>query len=367
MRAGSSIIGTCALAALLGLAAVGTCANVNAAPNDQVYTVGNYPVDAEAKNAVAAKKKALADGQQAAFRSLLKRVVPVTSYDRIKRLSALKSADFFAGVSVRSERNSRTRYIASLDFSFRPDSVRAVLRQEGIPFVDEQARKVIVVPVVLNAQGRLETGAGGRTWRGIWKSLDLKHTLTPITLESANAKLNADIVAQLLQDGAVAARLLADEYGEPYVIVAIAEPDVAAKRLNVTLVGTDAVGPVYLARTYRVFDGDTGYSMELAAVVGQGVLEGRWKAHKLGQTAAAQGPQIALQAQYSSFAEWRDMRQRLLRVPGVNDVRIGAESAQAANLTLRHPGGANGLAGALYSQGLALTGGAGGLVLRFGY
>ena len=40
-----------------------------AAPNDEVFTVGNYPVDAGAANAVAAKQKAMADGQQAAFRS----------------------------------------------------------------------------------------------------------------------------------------------------------------------------------------------------------------------------------------------------------------------------------------------------------
>ncbi|MGI9403024.1 MAG: DUF2066 domain-containing protein, partial [Hyphomicrobium sp.] len=57
----------------------------SAALGEGVYTVGNYPVDAQAKNAVAAKKKALAEGQQAAFRSLLKRVVPVTAYDRLKR------------------------------------------------------------------------------------------------------------------------------------------------------------------------------------------------------------------------------------------------------------------------------------------
>ena len=105
-----------AVAALLAPLAV----PLRAAPNDEVYTVGNYPVDARAANAVAAKEKALADGQQAAFRSLLKRVVPVTDHDRLKRLASLKSSDFFEGVSVRSERNSSTRYIASLDFPSAP-------------------------------------------------------------------------------------------------------------------------------------------------------------------------------------------------------------------------------------------------------
>ncbi len=92
--------------------------------------------------------------------------MPVTAYDRLKRLSALKSSGFLEGVSVRSERNSSTRYIASLDFSFRADSVRTVLQQEGIPFVEEQAREVIVVPVVRNADGngrhRLPPPARGR-------------------------------------------------------------------------------------------------------------------------------------------------------------------------------------------------------------
>ena len=93
---------------------------------DAVYTVGNYPVEATAANAVAAKDQALADGQQAAFRSLLKRLVPVTAYKQLTRVSDVKAGDLVSGVSVRSERNSATDYIASLDFSFQADAVRAL-------------------------------------------------------------------------------------------------------------------------------------------------------------------------------------------------------------------------------------------------
>lgn len=354
--------------AVLGAAVIGGLPGVaSAASNDTVYTVGNYPVDAEAENAVDAKNKALADGQRAAFRSLLKRLVPVTEYDHLKRLEALKSSDFFEAVSVRSERNSRTRYIASLDYGFRAQSVRAVLQQSGIPFVDEQAREIVVVPIVLNVQGAIDQGAAARGWREIWNSLDLEHTLTPIDLEKLKPDINADAVMQLLNGGRGAQSLLADAYGQPYVVAAIAKPDPATKRLQVTLVGTDAVGPLHLTRNYQVFDGDTGYTMELAAVVGQGVLEGRWKAHKTETGTAAMGPQIAVQAQYTSYGEWRNIRQRLLAVPGVNDVRIDAESAQAANLTLRYPGGPQELASVLYGQGLSLSGRAGSWILRSGY
>jgi len=355
------------MAAMAGAAAAAAPLCALAASNDEVYTVGNYPVDAQAANAVAAKEKALADGQRAAFRSLLKRVVPVTDYARLKRLSSLQSGDFFEGVSVRSERNSTTRYIASLDFSFRADSVRAVLKQEGIPFVEEQAREIIVVPLVRNTQGDVVKGAASRAWTDMWKSLDLEHTLTPIDLQSLKPEIHADTLKMLQEGRGGAERILAGEYGKPYVIVAIAEPDVAAKRLNVTLAGIDAVGPMALKRSYRVFDGDMGYAMELAAVVGQGVLEGRWKAIKTGIGGASHGTLVALQAQYASLAEWRQIRRELLDLAGVEDLRIEAETAQSANLTLRYPGSPQDLASALYGRGLSLQTGAGGLILRSDY
>ena len=357
----ASLAGAAVLAAWAPVLAV-----PNAARNDEVYTVGNYPVDAQAANAVAAKEKALTEGQQSAFRSLLKRVVPVTEYDRLKRLSSLRSSDFFEGVSVRSERNSSTRYIASLDFSFRADSVRAVLQQEGIPFVEEQAREVIVVPVVRDANGTVDAGAAARAWTGIWQSLDLEHTLTPLDLQRLKPEIHVDTL-KMLMEGRGGERILAGEYGKPYVVMAIAEPDAAAKRLNVTLVGIDAVGPLNLKRSYKVFDGDTGYAMELAAVVGQGVIEGRWKALKTGTGTVAHGEEVSIEARYASLGEWSDMRRLLLGLPGLNDLKIETESAQGAGLKLRYPGGATALAAALRGRGLYLESGGGGWVLRSGY
>ena len=61
----------------LAIAVLGPGLLAGAQAAETVFTVGNYPVEARADNAVAAKTQALADGQQAAFRSLLKRLVPV--------------------------------------------------------------------------------------------------------------------------------------------------------------------------------------------------------------------------------------------------------------------------------------------------
>src|SRR5437762_1841973 len=124
MRAGSARF---LCVALLGCCALLLPRPAGAASADEVYTVGNYPVDAQAANAVAAKEQALADGQQAAFRSLLKRLVPVTAYKQLSRVASLKAGDLISGVAVRSERNSSTDYIANLDFSFQADAIRAAL------------------------------------------------------------------------------------------------------------------------------------------------------------------------------------------------------------------------------------------------
>jgi len=353
---------TVAVACALALAGPSTAV----AADEEVYTVANYPVDAEAENAVTAKKKALADGQEAAFGSLLKRLVPVTEYDRLKRLSVLNSSDFFEGLSIRSERNSRTRYIATLDFSFRPQAVRGVLQQEGVPFVEEQATEIALVPVVLDAQGGIQGGQVSSTWTSVWRGLDLEHTLTPIELKALNPQTQADTLKKLANGDNSAGRALSSAYQSNLIIVAIAEPDPATRRLNVTLAGVDAAGPINLRRSYRVFDGDITYAMELAAVIGQGVIEGRWKSVKAGPGRSS-GMPVVLQAQYSSLAEWYDIRRQLLDLPGVEDLTIDAETASGANVSLRYPGGVNELASALSPRGLSLQGYGGGWVLRAGY
>ena len=124
------------LAVALGLGLAGHPA---AAEDTKVFVIGNYPVEARAADAVKAKEHAIADGQQAAFRSLLKRIVPVTSYNRLKQIRATPAGPLIEGFSVRSERNSATQYIASYDFSFQPAAVQQLLDSDGFELVRQQA------------------------------------------------------------------------------------------------------------------------------------------------------------------------------------------------------------------------------------
>ncbi len=326
--------------------------------SESVYTVSNYPVDARAQDAVAAKDRALADGQQAAFRSLLKRIVPVNAYGRLKSLRAVKAGDLVEGVAVRSERNSTTQYIANLDFTFSPQAVRALLRREGIPYVDAQATQTVVVPIVRGAQGAEAAGSPtAKLWLEAWSGLDLEHTLTPVRLGQPKAAPSADMLKRLIAGDANALRPIAAEFRSDFTLVALAEPDPGAKRLHVWLAGSDASGPILFKRSYRL-GGDTAYAMELAAVVALGILEGRWK-YKSGTGQALASPDTAetfeVVVEFRSRGQWEEMRARLDRIAGVEDVDVIALSTRNATLAMRFPGGAEQLAGAVEQQGMMLA------------
>jgi hypothetical protein len=336
----------------LSLLAAGA-AETRAASTDRVFTVGNYPVEARAENAVAAKDKALADGQQAAFRSLLKRLVPVTAYAQVRKLTAARAGDLVEGYRVRSERNSATEYIASLDFSFQPKAIRDMLRREGIAFTDEQAPALTVIPVRRTAaSGAFESEA---SWTNVWRGLDLEHALTPVKLQGLKKEIAPQTLDALANGDGGAMRGLAAAYGSELVLLAVAEQDNAAGRLNVTLSGRDAVGAFILQRAYRLDAGDPAYTSELAAVVSLRILEGRWKAIKSRrETAARDAVDLLIAVEFRGMSEWQEISRRLGATPGVEELEVAGLSARGARVTLRYARGAEALANALARQGLSL-------------
>ena len=59
--------------------------------------------------------------------------------------------------------------------------------------------------------------------------------------------------------------------------------------------------------------------------------------------------------EFASLPEWNDIRTRILDTQGAFDVAIGSVSARAADVTLRHSGGASALADAMAANGLTMT------------
>lgn len=337
---------------------------------EAVFTIGNYPVEATASNAVAAKERALTDGQQAAFRSLLKRLVPVTAYRRIAGLQSVKAGDLVAGVAVRSERNSSTQYIANMDFSFQPGAVRDLLRRQGVPFIDEQAPPITIIPIYQGAGGAAR--AASSVWLDAWRNLDRENSLTPFRVETLR-DISPDTIKSVVAGDAAALRSLAQAYGTTLVLLAIAEPEPAAQKLHVMLAGRDAVGAFTLKRTYRMPSDDPSYASELASVVALGTLEGRWKAIKAGsapggiEALSAHAEPVQITVEYRSLQQWQEIRRALAETPGVEDFQVGGLGARLAEVALRFPGGGSQLAATVARRGLEMRGSGASWVLRSSY
>ena len=362
-----------------------------AGKEDRVYVVGNFPVEARAGDAVEAKARAVAEGQQAAFRSLLKRIVPVTAYPRMAAVKGTKGGDLIDGVSVRSERNSSTEYIATYDFTFQAEAVRRLLDEANLPFFDRQAPQITLVPIYVAPKGQgasepFDETRGADAWLYAWKGLDLANTLTPVTLKPMGKELKADQVAALAAGDGTAARKLAADMRTETVVAAVLEPDLASRKIKVVLLGRDAVAPFVLRRTYRLEGPDLAFTAELAAVISLGVLEGRWKAINLRTVAPAPAPGFAsrprptpsperqpppvpvsrgeglpqadasfrISVEFRSMGEWEQISRQLAATPDVADLDVEGLSGRSARLTLRYPGGPQNLAIALAQQGLIL-------------
>jgi hypothetical protein len=215
-------------------------------------------------------------------------------------------------------------------------------------------------------------------WTNVWKGLDLDHALTPVKLEALKKGVAPEAVNALAEGDSGAIRSLVAAYGSERVILAVAEQDVAARKLNVTLTGRDAIGAFVLRRAYRVDAADPGYASELAAVVSLGIIEGRWKATKspagafassggadvpAGVRAPAGDTNMLIAVEFRGMSEWQEISRRLAATPGVEDLDVAGLSARGARVTLRYAEGAERLVDALAEQGLILRNTAGNWVL----
>ena len=414
------------LAALWTLpAAVLAVPGAHAAAQANIYKVAKYPVQAQAADAVTAKAQALADAQQGAFRSLLKRLVPVTAYMRLPKVPLARVQDMIAGFSVRSERNSSTEYLANYDFEFQPRAVREMLRSNGLFYVEDIAPPTVLVAaygaakegvaavasgvaakgvktpaatVAASLPAHLAAARAAPQWSKAWADLDTENTLAPLRLVPLPlAPLRQAKTGELAPEDAIRRALGGDwttlrglagsDTNSERTVLAYAEPAADGRKLQVTLIGRDALGWLSVTRTYPILDEDVAYATELAAVVGLGILEGRWKALKsrspttgsisadgidgwntTSDMEAASGASVSrpstggwtsddieLIVEFHGLGQWQQIRRRLNETPGVEDLEIGQMSARSASVKLRFPGGPEQLAGDLSAQGLQLT------------
>src|SRR5262245_9759810 len=70
---------------------------------ESLYTVAKVSVDVTAKNAVAARDTGMAEAEQRAVMTVLRRILPASAYDSLPEINKETIDAMVGGVSIRSE------------------------------------------------------------------------------------------------------------------------------------------------------------------------------------------------------------------------------------------------------------------------
>lgn len=360
---GRTVVGVIA-AAGVAFALVAGVAPFALAQDGNVYKVAKVKTDATAKDAVAAKKIALADAEKRALGIVFKRVVAYSDFDRLPEVKPELIDSMLETYSVRSERNSQTQYLATMDFEFNPASVRKLLSGYKVAYSDVQAPRIAVLPVYIEKSAVVSTGQD--TWRKAWLELDLSHSVTPVRLARHGPSLTSETIAEMLSGNGEIFASLQQKYKSDALVIALAQVEPEQGRVTIKLYGIDETGPMVLQRFERVYGGDVSAAARRAANISLRILEERWKLTQAALAAggeAAQRP-VILTVEFSGLKQWQQIKGRLSKISGIREMEIGSLSPRTAKVTFRYPGGVEKLNNKLAAQNLVLSNIGGEWVLR---
>ena len=323
--------------------------------DDSLYEVAKISVDITARDAVAAREEGMAEAQMRAVKIVLQRLLPLSALAQIPEFSAEDIEGLVNGVSIRSEQNSTTRYIATLDVSVNERGIKKLLEDQAIPYSEARAPSISVLPLVIS--GGSVKSEGGEGWRQAWEQLDLAHSSTPATILRPRPELNLDTVKAVLAGDAQALATMQADYGYGPLVLAVGE---AGKGEFVTrLAGTDSVGAINFGRSDKLSADAQSIAREAAATA-FGIIENRWKVSqapeapptevKYEEGTAAPTPEpgappkgevprnVVAQVEFSSLKDWQDIRGRLMNVAGIEALEVNSLSARAASITFDYAG-----------------------------
>jgi Uncharacterized protein conserved in bacteria (DUF2066) len=349
---------------------------------DSLYTVAKISVDVTAKDAVAAREMGMAEAEQRAVMTVLKRIVPTSAYSSLPEISKDDIETLVNGVSIRSEQNSTTRYLAVLDISLNEQALQQFLQDQNISFSEARAPSISILPVMLDGGSVKNEGAEG--WREAWEDLDLSHSVSPATILRPRPDLDAGTVKAVLAGDPPALASMQEDYNYGQLVIAVGELDHG--QFVTRLAGTDAVGPITFEQSDKL-TGDAKTAARNAAGIAFGVLENRWKMSQEGEAPAtevkheegagtgaetegksnepAEVPRnVVAEVEFSGLKDWQDIRGRLMNIAGIQGLEVNSLSARAASITFDYAGSLGKLQTELGQNGFELGEKDGNFVLR---
>lgn len=305
-----------------------------------VYTVSNVAVDATSQSATQARDVARADGERRAFRMLLERLTLRQDWSRLPKVT---DADLFGLVQdfeVTSERSSTVRYLATLTYRFRPESVRRLLQSRGIAFTETRSKPLVVVPV-LSAGNRAVLWDDPNPWRAAWTRQPLGEGLVPMQVPAGDlAAVQAIDAQQALKGDKEVLAGLGQNYDNADVLVTQAvlsrSGDQRVLQLTTARYGDGNSDRNWVSSIKsEPKESDDEFFARAVGVVLDDVSEA-WKKATLQRT-GEEATLIAL-VRMTSLKDWVVVRERLQSVPAIQRAIVLSLSQEGARIEIHYVG-----------------------------
>lgn len=324
------------------------------------FEVKGVTVDVTADSAQTARVQALAQGEREAFNRLLRRLTLQAYHDRFPDISASDIAALVIDFAVADEKTSSVRYIATLDYHFRGDAVRALLDSRGIPYAETVSKPVLMLPVY-QAAGALSLWDDPNPWRTAWDGLGAKGAggLVPMLLPVGDLQDMRTIGAEQAIEGDTQ-RLdeIAKRYRAGDVVVAhgILRLDAynALPELEVYLTRFgSALQEHTVVKTFSALENETVDQLLVRAAESlKSQVEDNWKQDNL--IVAGQAQVLPVQVRVNGLKDWVSVQGRLNGVAIIRRMDIVLMRRDQVRMNLHFIGDAEQLALSLDQADLVL-------------
>lgn len=297
---------------------------------ESLFLVDGIEVDKTAKDSNVARDTAIAQGRMKAWQVLVERIVPKEQRGALPRLKYKDVRRLIREYSIVEEKASAVRYIATLQFRFDEDKVRAVLEEHGVGVVEAPVTgKAVLVLAIRAVDGKPVLWEEGNDWRLAWESYRRGGGFVKLVTPLADLEdIQSITLKQALEVDNKAMNTIAGRYGAgAVVLVGLSRDDAGAYQV--------AVKPWVLGQTIKSFrvsvkaeEAGEGLRQVVAATAQR--IDEAWKTATTGS--AVSGPAMDLTATVvvASLAEWVEIKSRLEAIPMLSKIeRISVKPGEA--------------------------------------
>lgn len=341
----------------LGIVIFSAASTEAQAEDDDLFRVLDVKVDETEQTAAAARGKALAAGERRAWDLLLQRFVDPQQRRPLPEFSQQEIGDAIKDFWVTEEKTSAVRYIATLNYNFRPSGVRKLLGSRGIRHSTIRSKPLLVVPVYVGG-GEPKLWGQGNPWREAWTGVHGR-PLAPLRLPAGDGGDAAALTPEqaLAGDRARLAELAQRNSGEDVLVTvaSVAAPvDGAPRQLKVSSVRYTTSGPQPLADRVLPLEGAETEAEVLrqAAIAISGDVDAAWR--KGTATLAKPTSRTTVVVPTGTLEQWVAMRRRLIALPQAQQVSVLSVNREEARVLIIFPGSSEELGTTLGRAGLAL-------------